>query len=466
MLAAMQRDLGLTATGARERIAKDYAAGRTGRALRKKLGPAFGGSWLTADAKSLVVAVTDSDMADEVTAAGATPKLVDRSAAKLDAIKAALDKAAAKAPAGVPGWYVDPKTNTVVVQARGNTAAVEDFIEASGVDDDAVRVVKTAEQPRTFGDVRGGDAFFINQDSCSVGFSVTGSENGSSVGGFVSAGHCGKAGDPTVGHDYKEQGTFRASSFPGSDYSWVAVNSKWTPRPWVNDGNGGNVIVAGSTAAAVGAAVCRSGANTGWRCGTVQALNQTVIYREKGENDVEKQFTVYGLTRTSACADAGDSGGSVLSGRQAQGVLSGGYGTCSNGGYTYVQPIGKILSAYDLTLVTSDEIAAPGPNRECKGFKISATGSLDEGGTVHVPDGSYYYTSVAGVHTGCLNGPAGNNFDLTLRRWSGTAWDDVASSATGAADESVTYKGTAGYYTWKVSATRGSGSFTLGYTHP
>src|SRR5918995_1013967 len=43
MLAALQRDLGLTADGARERIATDLAASRTELRLRKQLGKAFAG---------------------------------------------------------------------------------------------------------------------------------------------------------------------------------------------------------------------------------------------------------------------------------------------------------------------------------------------------------------------------------------------------------------------------------------
>lgn len=71
------------------------------------------------------------------------------------------------------------------------------------------------------------------------------------------------------------------------------MNASWVPRPIVNGYGQGNVTVRGSTEAAVGASVCRSGSTTGWRCGTLQAKNQTVRYA---------QGTVFGLTRTSACA--------------------------------------------------------------------------------------------------------------------------------------------------------------------
>ena len=110
----------------------------------------------------------------------------------------------------------------------------------------------------------------------------------------------------------------------------------------------GDVTVKGSTPVGVGAAICRSGRTSGWRCGTVEALGQTVSYGT-GE-------TILNLTRTSACSEGGDSGGSFLTVvGQAQGVLSGGSGSCKGGGKrskSFFQPIAPILSAYGLTLKT------------------------------------------------------------------------------------------------------------------
>jgi streptogrisin C len=94
----------------------------------------------------------------------------------------------------------------------------------------------------------------------------------------------------------------------------------------------------------VGSSVCRSGSTTGWHCGTVQQLNTSVTYQEG---------TVSGVTRTSVCAEPGDSGGSFISGSQAQGVTSGGSGNCTSGGTTYFQPINPILQSYGLTLTTT-----------------------------------------------------------------------------------------------------------------
>src|SRR5918995_4132677 len=386
MLAALQRDLGLTADGARERIATDLAASRTELRLRKQLGKAFAGAWVTADGKSFVVAVSDAVRAAEVRAAGATAKVVARNGATLDAVKAGLDRAAPHAPArSVPGWYVDVRTNSVVVLAKGGTADARAFVRASGVTAAAVRILAGTETPRTLYDVRGGDAFYMGGGRCSVGFSVNG--------GFVTAGHCGTPGTATSGYNQVAQGTFQGSSFPGNDYAWVAVNANWTPQPWVNNYAGGNVTVAGSTVAAIGAAICRSGSTTGWRCGTVQAYNQTVNYA---------QGSVSGLTRTNACAEPGDSGGSWLSGQQAQGVTSGGSGNCSIGGTTYFQPVNEILSAYGRTLVTSGGGEPPPPPPPgCSGYEFTRTGSVSRGGSHGAP---LHYSRGSGTPPG---GPGG-----------------------------------------------------------
>jgi streptogrisin C len=237
----------------------------------------------------------------------------------------------------------------------------------------------------------------------------------------------------------------------------VQVNSNWTPQPLVNNYSGGTVTVAGSTEAAVGASICRSGSTTGWHCGTIQAKNQTVNYAEG---------TVSGLTRTNVCAEPGDSGGSWLSGQQAQGVTSGGSGNCTSGGVTYFQPVNEILSAYSLTLRTSGGSQDPPPTG-CSGYESSYSGTLSGTGDNEIePNGTYYQSTVSGTHRACLDGPSGVDFDLYLYRWNGSAWSLVAWSESPGPDESISYNGSAGYYLYEVYSYRGSGSYTLAITTP
>ncbi|MDQ7906074.1 ricin-type beta-trefoil lectin domain protein [Phytohabitans sp. ZYX-F-186] len=333
-VAALRRDLGLTDAQIHDRLVVEAVAPFVERRLRADLGATYGGAWVAPDGGALVVGVTDGAQAARVRAAGARPRLVARSAAELDRAKAALDRGTATAAKSVHSWYVDPASNSVVVEAS-TVAAAERFARAAGVTG-AVRTVATASPYRPVYDVRGGDEYVIdNRVLCSVGFAVSG--------GFVTAGHCGGVGSTTSGSG-AAQGTFRGSSFPNNDYAWVQVNSNWVSRPVVNTYNGGTTNVAGSQEAAVGSSVCRSGRTTGWRCGTITAKNVTVNYSGS---------LVYGLVSSSACAQPGDSGGSFISGNQAQGVTSGAGGNCSTGGTTVYQPVNEILGAYGLSLTTT-----------------------------------------------------------------------------------------------------------------
>ncbi|MCG8923632.1 S1 family peptidase [Lentzea sp. CC55] len=332
LLAAMQRDLGLDAGQAVERLRRESAAAALQRVVEGFAGESFGGAWFDASSGKLVVGVTDAAKTDRLRQLGAEPRTVAHRASDLDAAKAKLD--ASPAPAEVTGWYVDTKANAVTITVRrGQAEAAKPLVEKAGA---VAKVVETDEAPRLFKDIRGGDAYYINNAGrCSVGFAVRG--------GFVTAGHCGSQGDSVAGADRTALGAFEGSSFPGNDYGWVRANSSWTPTAKVNHYGGADVVVSGNTESAVGASICRSGSTTGWHCGEVQAKAQTVNYQEG---------SVTGLTRTNVCAEPGDSGGSWVSGTQAQGVTSGGSGNCSSGGTTYFQPVNEILSAYNLTLIT------------------------------------------------------------------------------------------------------------------
>jgi streptogrisin C len=346
LLKAMQRDLGLTPGQAKDRLVNESRAGATAGALRLALGGDFAGAWVTGVTATLSVATTDATDAREIAAEGARAEVVGHSLAELDAAKAALDRAARKsATTAAPVWYVDVRTNSVVVHAS-EPAKARGFVAAAGVDRDLVRVVESAERPRPLYDLRGGDAYYMGSGGrCSVGFSVTkGSQQG-----FATAGHCGRTGTSVSGYNQVALGTFQGSSFPGNDHAWVAANGNWTATPYVKTSSG-TVQVAGSTQAAVGASICRSGSTTGWHCGTIQQHNTSVTYPEG---------TITGVTRTTVCAEPGDSGGSYISGNQAQGVTSGGSGNCRTGGTTYHQPVNEILSVYGLTLKTTG--GGPGP---------------------------------------------------------------------------------------------------------
>ncbi|MFV2121735.1 carbohydrate-binding protein, partial [Streptomyces sp. Act-28] len=314
-----------------------------------------------AESATLTVATVDPADVPTVRATGAEALVVRHTLAALDAAKAALDRAAARVDTlAAPVWYVDVRTNSVTVRAVERTAA-ESFQEAAGVDRSLVRVEASTERPRPVYDIRGGDAYHTGDGGrCSVGFAVTqGTRHG-----FATAGHCGRPGTTTSGFNQVAQGTFEGASFPGHDMAWVAANADWRPTPYVKAADGRNVRVTGSTQAVVGASICRSGSTTGWHCGTIQQHDTSVTYPEG---------TVSGVTRTSVCAEPGDSGGSYVSGSQAQGVASGGSGDCLTGGTTYHQPINPLLRAYGLTLTTTTEPVEPGPDEPTDGTWATGT---------------------------------------------------------------------------------------------
>ncbi|MFD3328887.1 S1 family peptidase [Streptomyces sp. NPDC058701] len=338
LLNAMGRDFGLSAPQAEERLTAEKAAAAVEKTARQTAGAAYGGSWFEPSTGRLVVAVTGRAEESEVRALGADTRLVRHSAAALDRAKARLDTL--RAPAGVAGWHVDPRTNSVVltvVRTEREAPAVRAFIDRARAGG-PVTVAETAQAPRTYaaGTV-GGDPYYTGNVRCSIGFSV--------YGGFVTAGHCGQAGAAVRGWDGSAMGTFQGSSFPGNDYAYVGIHSGWWTVPVVLGwGTVPDQLVRGSAEAPVGASICRSGSTTRWHCGTVLAKNETVNY---------SQGAVYQMTKTSVCAQGGDSGGSFLSGDQAQGVTSGGWGNCSSGGQTWFQPINEILGRYGLTLHTA-----------------------------------------------------------------------------------------------------------------
>jgi len=207
---------------------------------------------------------------------------------------------------------------------RGDAAALAAARRAtSGLPQATITTVE--ERPRPLSNLAGGQAISARAGSATY---------------VITAGHCTKAGGTWLGYNAVTLGPVSGTNFLGDDFGSIRVSSfSWTPTAQVM----GTASVLGSTEAPVGAAVCRSGSSTGYRSGTIQAKNQTVNYL--GGNIVN------GLTKTNVCAEPGESGGSFVSGRQAQGLTSGRNGSCSSGGTTYFQPINEVLTRYGMTLV-------------------------------------------------------------------------------------------------------------------
>ena len=369
--AAMQRDLGLTSAQLSQYL-KIERLSEQSKGLEKQQGARFAGSWIERQGNGnfkFVVATTSAGA--QKAPVGVEIRNARHSLSDLDATKGQLDlqlAQGAKVPKGVYSWYVDVQSNSVVVAVgKGSQQAGIDFVARSGADARTVRFVTMDEQPSVRATLQGGLGYLRNPGdgylyACSIGFNVT---KGTTP-GYVSAGHCGDAGEPAylegsagTGPQWTlgpQIGTFQGSTFPnpggtGTDMSWIQISSGHAQAASVYGWGSANVTVKGSTEAAVGAAICRSGRTSGWRCGAIKAKGVTVSY-QTGE-------TIVNLTQTTACSEGGDSGGSFITGTgQGQGVLSGGSGSCkgrggkTGGGNSYYQPLLPLLSFYGLSLVT------------------------------------------------------------------------------------------------------------------
>ncbi|GAA1948689.1 S1 family peptidase [Amycolatopsis minnesotensis] len=313
------------------------------------LGGSFADSWLDQTTGEFVVGTTDAARAAQIRAGGGVPKVVRHNAAELKNIKSTLDRRGAVVPSSVVGWYVDAPANEVVVDVLHNDAAGLAWVRAAGVA--PLRVQPVAEAPRPLWDVIGGQELYFSAGRCSVGFNAY---NDDDVHFVITAGHCTELGG-TVSGTGGTIGKVAKSSFPDNDYGTIKVTKDDVSTPPRVDryDDGSDVRIEGTDVVGVGGKICRSGSTTGWHCGKVGALDQTVNY---GNGNI-----VHGLTQTNACAEPGDSGGSFVSRPssgsgtklvQAQGMTSGGSGNCDDGGTTYFQPVKEVLNRYDLTLET------------------------------------------------------------------------------------------------------------------
>ena len=188
-------------------------------------------------------------------------------------------------------------------------------------------------------EVRGGDTLYSTGTRCTVGFNA---RSGSTTYALLS-GRCAQGArtwyaDPAL---TVPVGLTAGVSFPGNDYASIRYTNTAVAYPGeVSLGTGARDIT-GAANPVVGQPICHVGRTTGYRCGTVQAVNLTVNYGDG---------IVHGLFRSTICSEPGDAGGPAFSGGTALGIIVGSTGTCASGGFTYYQPVTEWLSAYGLTV--------------------------------------------------------------------------------------------------------------------
>ncbi|NKI42918.1 S1 family peptidase [Streptomyces sp. LD120] len=238
------------------------------------------------------------------------------------------------ADVGGTAWYVDTKTDKVVVTVDSTVSKAEiaKIKDEAGVNADALVLKHT---PGKFSKlIAGGEAITTGGARCSLGFNV---QDSAGTKYALTAGHC-----TNIGSSWSI-GTTAGSSFPGNDYGIIRHSNGGAADGRVYLYNGGYQEITGAGNASVGQSVQRSGSTTGVHGGSVTGLNATVNYGADG--------IVSGLIQTNVCAEPGDSGGSLFSGSTALGLTSGGSGNCSSGGTTFFQPVTEALSAYGVSII-------------------------------------------------------------------------------------------------------------------
>ncbi|MFE0425912.1 S1 family peptidase, partial [Streptomyces sp. NPDC058953] len=253
------------------------------------------------------------------------------SAAKL----AAVHNAVLAADVGGTSWLTDAKSGKVVVTADSTVSKAEiaKIKKSAGASADALVIKRT---PGKFSRlIAGGEAITSAGVRCSLGFNVV---NSARTQFALTAGHCTK-GRPSWNIGTAVPGW---TVFPVYDHGVIQHSNPAASdgRVYLYNGTYRDIINAANPV--LGQRIERSGSTTGYRTGTVTGLNATVNY---GGGQL-----VYNTIQTNACAQPGDSGGSLFSGNTAHGLLSGGSGNCTVGGITFYEPVLRPLSLYGLSV--------------------------------------------------------------------------------------------------------------------
>ncbi|MFC9792360.1 S1 family peptidase [Streptomyces sp. NPDC127584] len=359
MVRALAASLGVSEEAAVDRLDRQDTQQATLARLAKS-GIAGDGAFFDASG-TLTVNADDQAEASRIEKAGLAARVPARGQAALDRIKAQLDALAAKkVPSGVVAWSVDLASDKVTVKvADDRGAAAKAFLAKAARHGAAVQIVRGQEKLEPKAAIYPGSKMTFNNSSnyCSVGY---GARDSSGRQYLVTAGHC-------VTNTLRYDGTAFAQGYKtryalgtrSVDMGILTVNSGHSIVTAVGtwgQGSTNTVAVKGVSRASSGAALCKSGATTGWTCGTVGSYNNTVTYidRNGGPDTV-----VSGLASSTVCVEGGDSGGAYISGNLAQGMTSGGptdqqcTGGVNSRGSSYFQPLDDALKYYGLTLNTN-----------------------------------------------------------------------------------------------------------------
>ncbi|MFC8045222.1 S1 family peptidase [Nocardia sp. NPDC057353] len=345
LIAAVQRDLKISADEYLNRadVAQQVAAFATN--AQRQFPQVFGGAWLD-DAGRAVVALSQGPGADEARqaaeSAGFEVRNVAKSEAALRGEKSAFERWLEGQPAEIAnlvrGVVIDTVNNSIAVRVDQAGLPMPSFVDPSRVivmappiaGEQAQLQAGAIAEANPGGPLAAGDGYAsVAGDTslrCSLGFNGT-DRNGNVVN--ISAGHCNpdipSAGTGNAAGVYEmagpdrlgaQLGSFQKSVLGNQDYSIIRVNDQVAARfenNTVRAGNAAPIAIDGVASPVVGAPVCKSGSRTGFSCGVVNAIDQTV---QVGDRELTQSFSA------TICALPGDSGGPLVSGRMALGISS------------------------------------------------------------------------------------------------------------------------------------------------
>lgn len=346
LVSAVARDLKLTPDQYLHRADLAQRLGSFEAKARSNYPAAFAGAWLDTSGRPIVAladAPTKPAARAAAVAAGFTVKDVAKNETTLRNEKSAFEKWLAGQPAAVAnlirGSAIDTVNNAIAVRVDRVAGGMQlpSFIDPGRIITTAPPVAGEQTTMPTAGLIAGqapGPAVIGGQPyaaivgkralRCSAGF------NGTDGAGHVvniTAGHCDPnipaAGTPAAPAIFAVHGTaigeplgvFAKSVLGNHDYSILRINDQSRARFQNNlvAAAGPPVPVTGVAVPVVGAPACKSGSRTGFSCGTVNAVEQSV---QVGDRQLTNSFSM------NVCALPGDSGGTVVTGTRALGISS------------------------------------------------------------------------------------------------------------------------------------------------
>ena len=340
LVAALNRDLHISPEEYLQRADTAQQVAAFATTAQRQFPQVFGGAWLDEQGRG-VVALSNGPGGDEARGAAESSGFVVRNVAKSEttlrgeksAFERWLDGQPEAVSSLVRGVVIDTVNNSIAVRVDKVGLPMPNFIDPARVIVMAPPIAaETLPQAAAIAEagatpVGGGDGFAaIAGDSslrCSFGFNGIGPA-GNTVN--ITAGHCNPNLDDTGAATVHESlggnkvgpqiASYQKSVLGSQDYSIMSIADGAAGRFQNNQvkvPGAAPIAVDGVATPVVGAPVCKSGSRTGFSCGVVNAVDQTV---QVGDRQLTQSFSA------NICALPGDSGGPIVTGRQALGISS------------------------------------------------------------------------------------------------------------------------------------------------